>query len=150
MVDVTVHSVPTENVIFDTFDGSFVRLSMASGELIEALRDAIRPIYSPGYGDATGLEWLKDGDLIIGYESEGGTYAYPIKVLNSRELVNDVIDNRPILVSYCPLCGSGVVYSRELDERHFSSATPAPSTSRTWSCTTTVQVPTGSRSWARP
>ena len=35
--------------------------------------------------------------------------------MNSHEIVNDFIDGEPVLVSYCPLCASGVVYSRELD-----------------------------------
>ena len=107
--------MPLKDVVFDTFDGSFTRLSEASPQLIRNLRDAIRPIYNPEYGDADGLPWLNDGDLIIGYVSESGAYAYPIKTLDFRELVNDVIDGVPVLVTYCPLCASGVVYVRELD-----------------------------------
>lgn len=113
--DLSKHSVPLEAVIFDTFDGFSVRLPRASQERIESLRDAIKPIYNPGYGDAGGLPWLKDRDSVIGYESNGNAYAYPVKILNFRELVNDVIDGVPVLVSYCPLCASGVVYSRELE-----------------------------------
>ena len=117
IVDLTTHSVPLEEVVFDTFDGRSVRLDVASERLIERLRDAIKPIYNPGYGDANGLPWLRDSDLVIGYMSESGAYAYPIKVLNLQELVNDVIDGVPVLVSYCPLCASGVVYSREVEGR---------------------------------
>ena len=36
--------------------------------------------------------------------------AYPIKILNWHELVNDTIDDRSILVSYCPLCGTGIAF----------------------------------------
>jgi len=36
-------------------------------------------------------------------------------MLNLHEIVNDYIDGVPVLVSYCPLCASGVVYSRALD-----------------------------------
>ena len=117
MVDLTTHSVPLEEVVFDTFNNRFVRLNMATEELIEDLRDAIEPIYNPGYGDADGLPWLNDRDLVIGYMPESGAYAYPVKVLNFRELVNDVIGGVPVLVTYCPLCGSGVVYSREVEGR---------------------------------
>ena len=113
-VDLSKHSVPFEDVVFDTFDGRFVRLSVASQQLIKDLRDRIQPIYNPSYGDAEGLPWLKGSDLVIGYVSNQVAYAYPIKVLNFRELVNDVIDGLPLLVSYCPLCGSGVVFDREV------------------------------------
>ena len=114
-VDLGKHSVPLEDVVFDTFDGRSKRLSVAPEQLIESLRDAIRPIYNPGYGSAQDLPWLRDNDLVIGYVSKGDAYAYPVKVLNFRELVNDVIDGLPVLVSYCPLCASGVVYSRQVD-----------------------------------
>jgi len=36
-------------------------------------------------------------------------------MLNLHEIVNDYIDGVAVLVSYCPLCASGVVYNRELD-----------------------------------
>ena len=117
VADLTAHSVPLEEVVFDTFDGRFVTLNMASQRLIESLRDAIKPIYNPGYGNANGPPWLRDSHLVIGYSSQSGAYAYPVNVLNSRELVNDVIDGVPVLVSYCPLCASGVVYSREVEGR---------------------------------
>ena len=83
--------------------------------MIERLRDAIAPIYTPQYGGPDGLPWLQDNDTVIGYESESGAYAYSINVLNFHELVNDSIDGVPVPISYCPLCTSGVVYSRELD-----------------------------------
>ena len=82
---------------------------------VRSLRDAIKPIYRAGYEDAHTLLWLLDRDLVIGYVSESGAYAYPINILNYWELVNDVIDGMPVLISYCPLCGSGVVYSREVE-----------------------------------
>ena len=34
-----------------------------------------------------------------------------------HEIVNDVINGVPVLVTYCPLCFSGVVYHRELDRK---------------------------------
>ena len=109
LVDTSIYSVPLDTVIFDTFDGGFERLSQTSDETIERLRDAILPIYNPGYSGPDGLDWLKDTDLVIGYESGSEAYAYPIKVLDRHELVNDVIDDAPVLVTYCPLCASGVV-----------------------------------------
>ena len=55
---------------------------------------------------------------MIGYLSESGqAHAYPHKILNFHEIVNDEIDGRPVLISYCPLCRSGVVYDRRLDGR---------------------------------
>ena len=114
-VNLSRNSVPLEDVVFDTFDGGFVRLSDAEFLQIEELRDVIKPIYAPGYGDIDALPWLGDSDDVIGYESKTGALAYPIRILNFYELVNDVIDEVPVLISYCPLCASGVVSSREVD-----------------------------------
>ncbi len=113
-VDVSRTIVALEDVVFDTFDGGFTRLSEADANLIEQLRDAIRPIYEPRYGSADDLPWLADDDLVLGYQGGGTAFAYPFNVLNFRELVNDTIDGVPVLVSYCPLCGSAVVYDRRL------------------------------------
>ena len=117
MVDLSKNKVPLEEVVFDTFDSRFVRLNMATQQLIEDLRDVIKPIYNPIYGESSGLPWLRDSDLVLGYVSKGTAYSYPLKILNSQELVNDVIDGVPVLVSYCPLCASGVVYIREVEGR---------------------------------
>ena len=114
-LDTSVASVDLEDVVFDTFRGGFVPLSEATPALVDSLRDAIKPIYVPRYDGIDGGDWLGDGDLVLGYVTDSGAYAYPIKILNLHEIVNDVIDGEPVLVSYCPLCASGIVFSRELD-----------------------------------
>ena len=68
----------------------------------------------PAYGALDALPWLDD-DLVLGYESGDDAYAYPINILNFHEIVNDTIGGVPVLITYCPLCFSGVVFNRELD-----------------------------------
>ena len=112
-----IAKVPLEEILFDTFGRTasrFVRLSDAEQDLIVGLRDAIPPIYQPVYAGPDSLPWLRDDSLIIGYVSGSKAFAYPINILNLHELVNDEIDGKPVLITYCPLCASGVVYSREL------------------------------------
>ena len=117
LVDTSISSVPLKDIVFDTFNGGIVRLDQAPEELILRLRDAIAPIYQPAYGDPDYIPWLQSSDLVLGSVSGSNAFAYPIKVLNFRELVNDVIDDVPVLITFCPLCASGVVFSRELDGR---------------------------------
>jgi hypothetical protein len=116
-VDLSLHSVPLDEIHFDTFDGGSVPLSEAGGELILALRDAIPPIDEPAYGGPETGSWLGDGDLILGYVAGEQAYAYPIKILDLHEIVNDELDGVPILISYCPLCRSGVVFDRRVEGR---------------------------------
>ncbi len=68
------------------------------------------------------LERVEDAALLTGrgryaddVNLDGQAYAYPIKFLNFHELVNDLIDGIPVLITYCPLCASGVVFDRRVD-----------------------------------
>lgn len=120
MLDTSKASVPLNDIVFDTFGrvrARYVPLDEADAEFILELRDAIAPIYQPVYGSGADLPWLSDYDLVMGYVSGNDAYAYPINILNNHELVNDEIDGIPVLVSYCPLCVSGVVYNRELNNQ---------------------------------
>ena len=115
-VDTSIASVSLDNIYFYTFDGGSIRLSRASDVAIERLRDRIKPIYLPNYEPVEGGYWLAESDLVIGYAADNGeAFAYSLKILNFHEIVHDIIDGIPVLVSYCPLCASSVVYSRELD-----------------------------------
>ncbi|MCI0901356.1 MAG: DUF3179 domain-containing protein, partial [Chloroflexi bacterium] len=117
-LDRSIHSVPLEDILFDTFGRTrarFVPLSEISDELQTDLRDAIIPVDLPAYGGVDALPWLADDDLVLGYESDGEAFAYPINILNFHEIVNDTIGGVPLLITYCPLCFSGVVFSREVD-----------------------------------
>ena len=116
-VDTSIASVSLAEVVFDTFRGGFIRLSEATDDAIENLRDRIQPIYVPKYESANKGDWMSDEDMVIGFSSQSGALAYPVKMLNLHELVNDIIDGEPVLITYCPLCVSGVVYSRRLDDR---------------------------------
>ncbi len=42
--------------------------------------------------------------------------AYPYNILVWHEIVNDTIDGTPIAVTFCPLCGSAVVFERMLPD----------------------------------
>jgi len=48
--------------------------------------------------------------LVIGGEAR----FYPYQILVWHEIVNDTIQGEPILVTYCPLCGTGVVFERRV------------------------------------
>lgn len=76
--------------------------------------DCIPSIDDPSFVSADGADWLQEDERVIGVEEEVETKAYPLKILSSHEIVNDRIDGEPIAVTYCPLCRSGVTYSREI------------------------------------
>lgn len=108
--------VDPSKIMFDTFDGGSIPLDQADAQTILALRDLIPPIDSPAYESALdAADWMSAADIVLAYTDDtGGEWAYPVRILNFHEIVNDEIAGRPVLISYCPLCASGVVYDRRV------------------------------------
>ena len=81
-------------------------------------RDAIPSVDDPTFG--SGYFGEGDDDVIV-LELGETARAYPVRLLDFHEIVNDTVEGRPIAVTWCPLCGSGGVYDREV-----STSTDAP------------------------
>ena len=73
-------------------------------------RDGIPAIHDPQFINAEQAHYLKDDDRILGLEIAGQRKAYPIRILNWHEVVNDKSDGINFSVTYCPLCGTGVAF----------------------------------------
>jgi len=90
-----------------------------SGSLIPATeilhggppRDGIPAIDKPHFVSAAAADFLGDDDRVLGIERNGIAKAYPIAILNWHEIVNDRFGDERIVVSFCPLCGTGVAFS---------------------------------------
>ncbi len=76
-------------------------------------RDGIPALSLPAVVSAAEAPW-RDEDRVIGVTLDGTSRAYPIAILDWHELVNDRLGGRSILVTYCPLCGTGMVFDREI------------------------------------
>ncbi len=61
--------------------------------------DAIRPIYDPVFVTAEEAD-LADDQLVLGVAIGEQAKAYPIAVLNGREMVNDELAGIPILATW--------------------------------------------------
>jgi hypothetical protein len=55
---------------------------------------------------------LSNEDWGILVEFGGEQKFYPVSILNWHEVVNDVVGGRPVAVTFCPLCGSAMVFNR--------------------------------------
>ena len=71
-------------------------------------KDGIPAILNPVFVTASKADFLNEEDRILGLVEEGETKAYPIKILNWHEIVNDRLDGKPVVVTFCPLCGTGI------------------------------------------
>ena len=81
-------------------------------------RDGIRSIDNPRFVEANKVKFLHPDDLVIGLELEGITKAYPIKILDRHEIVNDKFNDQSLTITYCPLCNSGVAFRSPVLEGH--------------------------------
>ena len=80
-----------------------------------AYRDCIPSIDQPKFLSAQQASFLSGDDIVVGVTLQGQSRAYPIRILVRHELVNDSFNGAPILVSYCPLCGSALVFDRRIN-----------------------------------
>ena len=63
-------------------------------------KDGIPALLEPSFISPAKATSLRPQDLVLGVSMEGVSKAYPIRILNWHELVNDRIGSRPILVSW--------------------------------------------------
>lgn len=77
-------------------------------------RDGIPSIEQPKFVAAANASFMRPTDRVIGITINGESRAYPINILNWHEIVNDQIKGVPVSVTYCPLCGTGLVYQAKV------------------------------------
>jgi hypothetical protein len=82
-------------------------------------RDGIPALSNPPRSSAEASAW-DDDEVVVGVAWNGEARAYPLPILVWHELVNDTLGGRPILVSYCLLCGTAMVFDRRIDGRERS------------------------------
>ena len=81
-------------------------------------KDAIRAIDRPEFEPVNKANRvMASEELVIGLVGEREQRAYSTWQLDRHEIVNDVFEGRPIAVTWCPLCGTGVVYDRRVGSR---------------------------------
>jgi len=79
-------------------------------------KDSIPALENPNFSSVQSADpYLSDDGRGISVSLNGVTKFYPYQILVWHEVVNDVIGGTPIVVSYCPLCSTGIVYSRQVD-----------------------------------
>lgn len=83
-------------------------------------RDGIPSIDRPRFVPAAG-SGLKDGDRVLALARNGVARAYPVRILNWHEVVNDQFGGEAVAVTYCPLCGTGMAFDARVTGNAVSS-----------------------------
>ncbi len=79
-------------------------------------RDGIPAINDPKFLSADEADFLDGDDRILGISIDGEARAYPIAILNWHEIVNDRISDQHFAVTFCPLCGTGMVFATNVQD----------------------------------
>ena len=72
--------------------------------------DEIPTLINPDTISAGEEQYLGDGELVFGAAVNGEYRAYPLRIMDWHELLNDEIGGEPVALSYCTLCRSGVMF----------------------------------------
>ena len=70
-------------------------------------KDGIPSLDIPKFVKSSEATFLQDGDRVLALKRNGIAKAYPLRILNWHEIVNDQFGDEGITITYCPLCGSG-------------------------------------------
>lgn len=86
-------------------------------------KDGVRALWMPrpvtpaaidSIAKATHRKILLPPDRVIGVTIDGRSRAYPIRIMNWHEVVNDTLAGVPIAVTYSPLCDAVLVFDRRV------------------------------------
>lgn len=78
-------------------------------------KDGIPPIDKPKFVRAGQADYVKDDEPGLAFSSGNTHRFYPFQIMVWHEIVNDTIDGKRVLVTYCPLCLSGIVFDPVVD-----------------------------------
>ncbi len=79
-------------------------------------KDGIPALVDPKF-ESQADSRVSDETQVIYVEKNGVERLYPYNILVWHEVVNDVVGGTPLIITFCPLCGSAIVYESTLDDQ---------------------------------
>ena len=80
-------------------------------------KDGIPSVDAPNFSLVNEVNFLSDQSLITGIRIGNRIRGYPHPILDWHEIVNDKIDDKSLVITYCPLTGTGIAWNRVIDGR---------------------------------
>ena len=78
-------------------------------------KDGIPAIDNPQFKPVSQINDLGNKEPVISLAVNEEAKAYPLRIMMWHEIVNDIIGDVAVSVTYCPLCNSAVVFNRRVD-----------------------------------
>jgi hypothetical protein len=126
---ITIPAEESEALCEDPFEGAFPAFQTAGWETNFCIhsvpydqifsggppRDGIPPLDNPRFESVTSAdEWIDDLEPVILLDYQDEVRAYPLQILTWHEIVNDEIGGDPVVVTFCPLCNTALVFRRPI------------------------------------
>ncbi|MCK5103382.1 MAG: DUF3179 domain-containing protein, partial [Cyclobacteriaceae bacterium] len=78
-------------------------------------KDGIPALENPENKGINQITFLSDNDLVVGFQFGDQVRAYPHKILDWHEIINDELNGKKVAITYCPLTGTGIAWSRKIN-----------------------------------
>lgn len=72
--------------------------------------DGIPALDDPGMIEAMQADYLEPDEPVFGISINGESQAYPLRIMDWHEMVNDIVGGVPVSLAYCTLCGAGIAF----------------------------------------
>lgn len=87
-------------------------------------KDGIPPIDKPKFVNLDKAEeFVEDNTLGILVKNNNDIRFYPYNILVWHEIVNDNVGGKPLSITFCPLCATGIVFEREVNGKIYDFGT---------------------------
>lgn len=95
------------------FDTDFSKHSVPYSEILSGgpPKDGIPAIDNPTFVSVEEAdEWLEAREPVIEFVLGDDARAYPLQILTWHEIANDTVNDRPVTVTFCPLCNTAIAF----------------------------------------
>ena len=98
------------DIAWQLVDWGGVNIDARPYDTTDEVCHCIPAIDNPEVSSTAEATWLKDEDIIFGVVINGDARAYPRRIMEVREMVNDTLGGRDLGIPYCTLCGAAQAY----------------------------------------
>ncbi|RMG29624.1 MAG: DUF3179 domain-containing protein [Bacteroidetes bacterium] len=78
-------------------------------------KDGIPAINSPSFVQAGEVNFLDENELVVGFLNGNSARAYPHRILDWHEIINDEVEAAKVAITYCPLTGTATGWDRVIN-----------------------------------
>lgn len=98
------------DIAWHLVDWGGVNIDSRPYDTTEEICNCIPAADNPAVSSAEQATWLQDDDIVFGIVINGEARAYPRRIMEVREMVNDTLGGRDLGIPYCTLCGAAQAY----------------------------------------